>query len=92
MELMLVELETEARFELLQTKTWGGGSGAVLRVCLNRALGGRESTGRSEDGERRTGVERKRDQEEEGIQILQKPNAFTQSPSACQGKVVITTS
>ena len=58
MELMLVELETGARFEPLQTKAWGGGSGVVLRVCLNRALGGRESEGKSGDGERRTGVER----------------------------------
>lgn len=38
---MLVELETEARLELLQTKTCGEGSGVLLRVCLNRALGGR---------------------------------------------------
>lgn len=103
MELMLVELETEARFEPLQTKTWGGGSGVVLRVCLNRALGGREAGGKSGDGERRAGAEReergekerkgerKRGQEE-GVQVLQKPGAFTQSPSACRGKVVITTS
>lgn len=58
MELMLVELETEARFEPLQTKAWGGGSGVVLRVCLNRTLGERESGGKRGDGEQRTGVER----------------------------------
>lgn len=55
MELMLVELETEARFEPLETKTWGGGPGVVLRVYLNRALGGSEGGGKSGDGERRTG-------------------------------------
>lgn len=44
-ELMLVELETEATLELLQTKTCGEGSGVLLRVCLNRALGGREVEG-----------------------------------------------